>query len=235
VKTTFVGACALALLSSIGVVACGEASSPAAAPASPASVTAATPPAAKPASAPRSRLYDFEEKDIDGASVRLDRYAGKVLLIVNVASKCGFTPQYEGLEALYEKHEREGFLVLGFPSDQFGNQEPGTESEIKSFCVTRYAIKFPLFTKIEVNGPNASPLYRFLRSEQPGTFTKEGDSERLYAHLEKTMPEVLGTDAVKWNFTKFLVDRQGKVVKRFESAATPTAIEPEVVALLGAR
>ena len=176
-------------------------------------------------------IYKFEEKDIDGKTVRLDTYAGKVLLVVNVASKCGYTPQYEGLEKLYEKHQAEGFEVLGFPCDQFGNQEPGKEAEIKSFCMTRYSVKFPLFSKIEVNGPNTNALYSYLRKEQPGTFSKEDDAE-LYAHLEKTKPETLKDDSIKWNFTKFLVDRDGKVVKRFESNITPEKLEPEVAALL---
>ncbi len=178
-------------------------------------------------------VYDFEAKTIDGETIRLDKYRGKVLLIVNVASKCGFTPQYEALEALHQKHAAEGLVILGFPCDQFGHQEPGTEEEIKTFCATKYSVTFPLFSKIEVNGPNAHPLYKHLRAEQAGSFSKDLPGvERLYAHLEKTMPEVLGTDAVKWNFTKFLVDRQGKVVKRFESSETPQAIEGEIVARL---
>lgn len=183
--------------------------------------------------AARTGVYAFEAKSIDGEPVRLDRYAGKVLLVVNVASKCGFTPQYEALEALYEKHKDEGLVVLGFPSDQFGHQEPGTEEEIKTFCMTRYAVKFPLFAKIDVNGPNAHPLYRFLRAEQKGSFSKDAPgAEKLHAHLEKTQPELLGTDAVKWNFTKFLVGRKGQVLARFESMETPEAIEPQVVAEL---
>jgi glutathione peroxidase len=178
-------------------------------------------------------VYDFEAKTIDGETIRLDRYRGKVLLVVNVASKCGFTPQYEALEALHRKHAERGLVVLGFPCDQFGHQEPGTEAEIKTFCTTRYSVTFPLFSKIEVNGANAHPLYRFLRAEQPGSFSKELPGvEQLYAHLEKTQPELLGTDAVKWNFTKFLVDRRGKVVRRFESVETPQAFEAEVVAKL---
>jgi glutathione peroxidase len=193
--------------------------------------TSAPPPTSAAAPKSTAPLHQFEEKDIDGKPVKLDRYAGKVLLIVNVASKCGYTPQYEGLEKLYEKHQAEGLEVLGFPCDQFGNQEPGTENEIKSFCMTRYSVKFPLFSKVEVNGPNANPLYSYLRKEQPGAFSKESN-EKLYAHLEKTKPEVLGDDSIKWNFTKFLVDRNGKVLKRFESGDTPEKIEPEVVAVL---
>jgi len=167
-------------------------------------------PAPAPPPAPAAKaVYAFDAKTIDGETVKLDRYAGKVLLVVNVASKCGFTPQYEGLEALYEKHQSKGFEILAFPCDQFGNQEPGTEGEIKTFCRTRYSVKFPLFSKVEVNGPNAAPLYSYLRSEKPAE--------------------------VKWNFTKFLIGRDGKVVKRFEPDTTPEAIEPEVSALLATK
>lgn len=181
-------------------------------------------------------VLGFDAKTIDGENIRLDRYAGKVLLIVNVASRCGFTPQYEALEALHQKHEKDGLVILGFPCDQFGHQEPGTEEEIKTFCSTKYSVTFPLFAKIEVNGPNAHPLYAYLRAEQKGSFSKDLPGvERLYEHLEKTQPELLGTDAVKWNFTKFLVDRDGAVVKRFESVETPQAIEPEIVARLTAK
>lgn len=191
--------------------------------------------AAKASTDPRS-IHRFDAKDIDGQPVSLGRYAGKVLLVVNVASQCGFTGQYEGLEALYEKHRAEGLEILAFPSDQFGHQEPGSESEIKTFCTTRYAVKFPLFAKVDVNGPDALPLYRFLRSEAPGALTKDTPgAEKLYAHLETATPEVLGTDAVKWNFTKFLVDRQGHVVRRFEPVDTPEAIEPEIAKQLAAR
>lgn len=198
----------------------------------------APPDAATPVEAPVTKrgVYAFEASSIDGEPIKLDRYAGKVLLIVNSASKCGFTPQYEALQALYAKHEADGLVILGFPSDQFGHQEPGTEQEIKTFCLTRYAVKFPLFAKIDVNGPNAHPLYAYMRAEQKGSFGKDTPgAEKLYAHLERTQPEVLGTDAVKWNFTKFLVDRSGRVVKRFEPVETPEAIEPEIVAALKAK
>lgn len=209
------------------LVACGGSSSaPATTPTS--SATTTTP-------APTTGFYSFTAPDIDGQTVKLDRYKGKVVLVVNTASKCGFTPQYEGLEALYKKHQAEGLVVLGFPSDQFGHQEPGTESEIKTFCLTRYALTFPLFAKVDVNGPNAHPLYKFLRAEQPGKLEKDTPgAEKLYAHLEKSTPDVLGTDAVKWNFTKFLVDRNGKVVKRFESPTKPDDLEPELAPLLAA-
>ena len=204
-----------------------------------ASALAACAPVPKPApvaakkAVTMSKFHEFEEKSIDGQPVKLSEYAGKVVLVVNVASRCGFTKQYEGLEALYEKHKAEGFVILGFPCDQFGNQEPGTEEEIKSFCNLTYGVSFPMFKKIEVNGAKADALYTYLRDEQPGTFSKDTPgAEQLYGHLEKALPEVLGTDAVKWNFTKFLVDREGNVVKRFESPETPEAIEPQIAAAL---
>ena len=138
-------------------------------------------------------------------------YKGQVVLVVNVASKCGFTPQYSGLEALYRAHKDQGFAVLGFPCNQFGWQEPGTEAEIAEFCSTTYDVSFPMFSKVDVNGDAADPIYRFLKSEAPG---------------------VLGTEAIKWNFTKFLVNRDGHVVERFAPDATPESIEPKVAALL---
>jgi glutathione peroxidase len=156
-------------------------------------------------------LYDLSAKAIDGSEVKLDQYRGKPLLIVNVASKCGFTPQYDGLEALYEKYASQGFVVLGFPCDQFGHQEPGDEEQIQSFCETKFGVKFPMFAKIDVNGAHTHPVYAFLKSEAPG---------------------LLGTKSIKWNFTKFLVDRSGKVVKRFASTDTPEKIEADVRELL---
>jgi glutathione peroxidase len=159
-----------------------------------------------------TQLYDFEALTIDGREQKLGEFAGKALLIVNVASKCGFTPQYAGLEALYRKFVDRGFLVLGFPCDQFGHQEPGTEAEIAAFCNLTYDVTFPMFAKMEVNGEHAHPLYVFLKAQAPG---------------------LLGTQAIKWNFTKFLVDRQGVVKKRFAPNETPAAIEADVAAVLG--
>ena len=156
-------------------------------------------------------VYDFTAKTIDGAEQSLKGYRGKTLLVVNVASKCGFTPQYTGLEALHRKFSERGFAVLGFPCDQFGHQEPGDEAEIKNFCSLNYEVTFPLFAKVEVNGPNAHPLYQWLKSQKPG---------------------VLGTEAIKWNFTKFLIDGNGAVVRRYGSADKPESIETEVAALL---
>lgn len=156
-------------------------------------------------------VHDFTAQSIDGKPQRLSDYKGKVLLVVNVASKCGFTPQYRGLEALWRKYEDKGLVILGFPCDQFGHQEPGDEAEIQSFCSMTYDVSFPMFAKIEVNGPGAHPLYQHLKAEAPG---------------------LLGTEGVKWNFTKFLVDRSGKVVKRYAPTDKPEAIEPDIVALL---
>jgi glutathione peroxidase len=156
-------------------------------------------------------LYDTEVTRIDGTRTRMDAYRGKMLLIVNVASACGFTPQYAGLESLYRRYRDRGLVVLGFPCDQFGHQEPGDEEEIQRFCSTTYNVSFPLFAKIEVNGPSAHPLYQWLRSQKRG---------------------MLGSGQIKWNFTKFLVDADGVVVKRYAPAATPERIERDVSALL---
>jgi glutathione peroxidase len=157
-------------------------------------------------------VYDFTATDIDGRERNLREFAGQALLIVNVASKCGFTPQYEGLEALWRKHRAAGFAVLGFPCDQFGHQEPGDEKEIRQFCSLNYDVSFPLFAKIEVNGAGAHPLYRWLKSEKAG---------------------VLGTEAIKWNFTKFLVGRDGSVVRRYAPTDTPEKIDGDLSATLG--
>ena len=156
-------------------------------------------------------IYDFNVKTIDGEEVSMSKYKGKVLLIVNVASKCGFTSQYEGLENLYEKYKNQDFMVLGFPSNQFANQEPESNDKIKEFCSLTYEVKFDMFAKIDVNGENEAPLYKFLKSNQKG---------------------ILGTEAIKWNFTKFLVDKDGTIVNRYGSATTPESIETDVKKLL---
>jgi glutathione peroxidase len=158
------------------------------------------------------RLYDIEVTTIDGQRQRLEAYRGLVLLIVNVASRCGFTPQYAGLEAVYRKYQAQGFSVLGFPCDQFGHQEPGNEAEIKDFCRRTYDVTFPLFAKIDVNGPAAHPLYKHLKSARRG---------------------FLGTKAIKWNFTKFLVDRDGNVVGRYAPTVVAERIETDLKRLLG--
>lgn len=156
-------------------------------------------------------IYDFHVKTINGEETTLEQYKGKVILIVNVASKCGYTPQYDGLEALYKKYKDEGLVVLGFPCNQFGSQEPGSEAEIQNFCRVNFGVTFPMFSKIKVNGEETHPLYRYLKSEQPG---------------------ILGTEAIKWNFTKFLVDREGRVVERFGSSTRPSELEEKIEGLL---
>ena len=158
-----------------------------------------------------SELYNISVKDIDMNSVDLSSYEGKTLLIVNVASKCGFTPQYKDLQNLYEKYQDQGLEVLGFPCNQFGAQEPGTNEEVKSFCDLNYNVSFKMFDKIDVNGSNASPLFKYLKHESPG---------------------IMGTEAVKWNFTKFLVNRDGQVVKRFAPKDGESEIESELQKIL---
>jgi len=156
-------------------------------------------------------IYGFSAPLLDGQTVGLDALRGQVLLIVNTASKCGFTPQYAGLEELYRRYRDRGFEVLGFPCNQFGRQEPGTESEIGAFCEKNYGVSFPMFAKIEVNGPGAHPLYQFLKKSQRGIF---------------------GLQRIQWNFTKFLVDRRGRVARRYGSSTKPEAIAPEIERLL---
>jgi glutathione peroxidase len=164
--------------------------------------------------ASRRDLYGIRVTTIEGRQQTLDPYRGQALLVVNVASQCGFTPQYAGLEALYRRYRERGFAVLGFPSDQFGHQEPGTEDEIRQFCSLTYDVTFPMFAKVDVNGPGEHPLYALLKSQARG---------------------LLGTTAIKWNFTKFLVGRDGRVLKRYASRDTPEDIEkdPAFVAALG--
>ena len=156
-------------------------------------------------------IYGFEAKAIDGSIVSLGEFRDKVLLIVNTASKCGFTPQYEGLEALQKTYGAKGFSVLGFPCNQFGSQEPGDEAEIASFCKLTYAVDFPMFAKVEVNGDGASPLFRALKKAAPG---------------------LMGSEGIKWNFTKFLVDRKGIVVDRFAPTTKPESLTGEIEKLL---
>jgi glutathione peroxidase len=156
-------------------------------------------------------IYDFSAETLDGQPAPLSAHAGKVVLIVNTASKCGFTPQYAGLEALYRKYRDRGFVVLGFPCNQFGAQEPGDAAEIANFCSLTYDVDFPMMRKIDVNGPGTHPLYAWLKHERKG---------------------LLGSEGVKWNFTKFLVDRTGEVVKRFAPTDTPQSLEGAIEALL---
>jgi glutathione peroxidase len=158
-------------------------------------------------------IYDTEVRTLEGVEQQLSLYAGKVLLIVNVASRCGYTPQYAGLEALFERYRGQGLEVLGFPCNQFGHQEPGEAAEIREFCSLNYQVSFPLFEKIDVNGAAAHPLYKLLKSARPG---------------------LLGSEAIKWNFTKFLVGRDGTVLKRFAPTDKPESLAPDIEAALGA-
>jgi len=156
-------------------------------------------------------IYEFEVKTISGETITMDAFKNKVLLIVNVASKCGFTEQYEGLESLYQKYKDKGLVVLGFPCNQFMNQEPLSENEIKSFCSLTYGVTFPLFAKIDVNGENTHPLYKYLKEAKKG---------------------LLGSEAIKWNFTKFLVDKNGDVINRFAPATKPETLEVDILVQL---
>jgi len=152
-------------------------------------------------------IYDFKVNTIEGKETTLELYKGKVMLIVNVASKCGYTSQYDGLEALYKKYKEKGLVVLGFPCNQFGSQEPGSEAEIQNFCRVNFGVTFPMFAKINVNGDQTHPLYRYLKSQQPG---------------------ILGSESIKWNFTKFLVDKEGIVQDRFGSSTKPKSLEERI-------
>jgi glutathione peroxidase len=152
-------------------------------------------------------VYEFSAKTIDGKSRKLGDYKGKVLLVVNTASQCGFTPQYKGLEAVYRKFKDRGFAVLGFPSNQFGEQEPGSDSDIAEFCEMNFGVSFPLFSKVDVNGDGAHPLFKYLTAAKPG---------------------VLGSEAIKWNFTKFLVGKDGKVIARYAPTTKPEDLAKDI-------
>lgn len=156
-------------------------------------------------------IYDFKVKTMDGKMQALSDFKGNIILIVNTASKCGFTPQFKELQELYQKFKEEGFVVLGFPSNQFMSQDPGTNEEIKSFCEMNYGVTFPMFAKIDVNGKEADPLYQYLTKEAPGT---------------------LGVKAIKWNFTKFLIDRNGNVVHRYAPSTSPSEIKADIEKLI---
>ena len=156
-------------------------------------------------------IYDLNVKDIDGQEISMSKYRGKVLLIVNVASKCGFTPQYEGLEKLYDEFKDKGFMVLGFPSNQFSQQEPGSNQEIKSFCTLTYGVSFDMFAKVDVNGEETIDLYKYLKKQSPG---------------------ILGTQNIKWNFTKFLVSKEGVVIDRYGTTTKPQSMKEDIEKLL---
>jgi glutathione peroxidase len=168
-------------------------------------------PGSEPSTGEEGTIYPFAAVDIDGQSLDMHRYRGKVILVVNVASRCGFTPQYEGLQGLYEKYKDQGLVILGFPCNQFGMQEPGANTEIRDFCSLKYGVTFPMFSKVTVNGAETHPIYAFLKHQAPG---------------------LLGTEAIKWNFTKFLVDRNGKVVGRYAPNVAPSSLAVTIEGLL---
>ncbi|MBN2899588.1 MAG: glutathione peroxidase [Clostridia bacterium] len=179
-------------------------------------------------------IYNFSFRDTDDEVVSLESFKGKVMLIVNTASKCGFTPQYEGLQALYDQYKDQGLEIIGFPSNQFLEQEPGTNEEIKSFCQLNYGVSFPLSQKIDVRGKDADPLFKYLISEKgfEGFSSKTEGGKKMQGFLSEKLPHLLDGDEIKWNFTKFLIDREGHVVKRYESPIAPDAIVEDIQKLL---
>ena len=178
-------------------------------------------------------IYDFKVLNNKGTEVEMSQYSGNVLLIVNTASKCGFTPQYDGLEALYQKYKAQGLVILGFPCDQFAHQEPGSDEEIAEFCRLNHGVTFPLMKKIDVNGKEAHPIYEYLKSQAP-TEEYKGLKAKASAALFKTISKSVekGSD-IKWNFTKFLISRNGTVVKRFPPTTEPTDFEKDIQEMLG--
>ena len=178
-------------------------------------------------------IYEFSAERINGQEVSLEQYKGEVLIIVNTASKCGFTPQYEDLQKLYDRYKDKGLNIIGFPCNQFGEQELDQNHEVEAFCQLNYGVTFPLFSKVDVRGKNTHPLFNYLTSEAPftGLVDKPG-GKMLHAKLQAEHPEFLIDDSIKWNFTKFLIDREGNVVKRFESVEAPFDMESDVESLL---
>lgn len=179
-------------------------------------------------------IYDFKVKNIDGEEVSLEEFKGKVIIIVNTASKCGFTPQFADLEKLYEKYNDKGLVILGFPSNQFLEQEPGSNSDVKSFCMLNYGVNFPMFEKVDVRGKNALPLFNFLTVAKGfrGFDLTKPQEKLLHSITSENYPEYLVDDSIKWNFTKFLIDRSGNIVERFESVVDPISMEESIKSLL---
>ena len=178
-------------------------------------------------------IYDFTTTSNKGQEVKMADFKGKVLLIVNTASKCGFTPQYDGLEVLYQKYKDQGFTVIGFPCDQFGHQEPGSNEEIAEFCRLNHGVTFPLMAKSDVNGENANPIFKWLYSQKPFAGFGEGETAAFMDQmLARQDPNYASNPDIKWNFTKFLIDKKGQVVARYEPTTAPEAIEKDIEALL---
>lgn len=180
------------------------------------------------------KFADFKVKNNRGQEVALSDYDGKLVLVVNTASKCGFTPQYEGLEKLYQKYKEKGLVILGFPCNQFLEQEPGSDADIASFCKINYGVTFPLFAKIDVRGKNADPLFRFLSEEAPfeGYELQKEAGKKIHDVVKQYYPDNLNGNEIKWNFTKFLIDRGGNVKSRFEPSVTPEELDPIIAAEL---
>lgn len=181
-------------------------------------------------------IYDFSARDISGREVSLDNYKGKVLLIANTASKCGFTPQYKDLQKLYEKYKNQGLEIVGFPCNQFDGQEPGSNDEVKTFCEVNYGVTFKIFEKIDVNGVDAHPIFKYLVAQAPfeGFDKTTPMGKILYSVISEKYPENLVGDAIKWNFTKFLISRDGQYIRRYEPTTDPLDMEEDIKKLLAA-
>jgi glutathione peroxidase len=179
-------------------------------------------------------IYDFKVNTITGEEVQLDQYKDKVLVIVNTASKCGFTKQYSDLQTLYERYQGQGLEILGFPCNQFGGQEPGSNEEVQSFCQLNYGVSFPMFAKVDVKGEHAHPLFTYLTEQAPfkGFDLNHPTGQMMHSFLQEKFPEVLEDNSIKWNFTKFLVDRNGRVIQRFEPSVEPMDMEKSIEKLL---
>ena len=182
----------------------------------------------------QDKFFDYKLKSLSGEEVPMSTYKGKVVIVVNTASKCGLTPQYEGLEAMYKKYKDQGLVVLGMPCNQFLGQEPGSSSEIAEFCQKNYGVSFPMFDKIEVRGENAHPLYKMMTSEKPFEgFDDSASGQKFKSFLSGKFPEIYEGNGVKWNFTKFIFDREGKLAKRIEPNIAPKDFENEIAEMLG--
>lgn len=183
----------------------------------------------------QDKFFDYKLKSLSGEEIPMNTYKGKVVIVVNTASKCGLTPQYEGLEAMYKKYKDQGLVILGMPCNQFLNQEPGSSSEIANFCLVNYGVSFPMFSKIEVRGENAHPLYKMMTNEMPFKgFDDSASGQKFKSFLSAKFPEIYKGDGVKWNFTKFIFNRKGELVKRIEPNIAPKDFENDVVELLSA-
>ena len=179
-----------------------------------------------------AKIYDFKALNNKGFDVDFAQFEGKVLMIVNTASKCGFTPQYDGLEALYQKYKDQGFVIVGFPCDQFAHQEPGSDEQIAEFCRINHGVTFPLMSKIDVNGPNADPIFEYLKTVAPVEEYKGLKAKATHAMLKGISKSVEKDSDILWNFTKFLINRDGTVVKRFPPVTTPEEMEDDIKAML---